>query len=436
MIKILIDLIGAILGAYIVIFFFDAVLSKRECKRRLRAFGYILVAVGNTVLVALFPNSLMQLLTAFMLVFILSLFYETRVSMRFFLSAAASAIIISGEVLLGILLVFIPGIQVSQFQSNTESYALGILTTRLISLLIISIIKVIYKKTKQETDWQTNLLIMFMPIQSIFLCLIVYGYLADIHWLQGVPLGITAVVVSLLLVFIAVFLVTRLRKAMAYKTEYEVAQSRLEMQIKHYHKLHQSQSEIRGIRHEINNNLITISGLLKEGKVEEVIDRIDGIYNGVERSSEVVDSGFPPIDAVISAKIERARESGIHISHNIMFEGTVFVEQFDLAAVIASALDNAVEGILCSFGVVKTIVLRVASMDDYIVVIVENSTTGPINSDFQTTKQDKVNHGFGLAYMNSIASKYDGEVKPNFDAERMKFTLRVLMKNREKCEPE
>jgi len=327
-------------------------------------------------------------------------------------------------------MVQIMGIQVEQVQDSTLVYALGLLISQLVPLLIVCIIRIFFKRKKQEISRQSNLLIAFFPLQAIFLCLIVYGPIAGINALHSAAMGIIAVVVSLLLVFIAIIMINRQQITVAYKKQLEVAHSRLEMQTEHDHKLYQAQREFSSIRHEISNNLIAISGLLKDNMVDKAFERIQSIFEGVVKESEIPNTGFPPIDAVLSAKINRATELGIKIAYKVLIVGKLIVDYFDIAIIVASALDNAIEGVDRSEVSDKLISLNVADVSDYIVVQVENYTSGPIDKDFRTAKPDKSSHGFGLAHMKSVAKKYDGVVEPGYNPASGKFTLRVLLRNK------
>ena len=97
--------------------------------------------------------------------------------------------------------------------------------------------------------------------------------------------------------------------------------------------------------------------------------------------------------------------------------------------IVATALDNAIEGIARSHDVEKKITLIVASKDNFIDVLVENFAAGPIDADFRTTKPDKANHGFGLAHIRAVVKKHAGVVEPSYDSENGKFTLRAILRN-------
>ena len=201
------------------------------------------------------------------------------------------------------------------------------------------------------------------------------------------------------------------------------------MQVEHYQNLYSAQREIRTIRHNISDNLVAISALLTAGQIDEAIERITGIYSDAEKITYIVDTGHPPIDAVIQEKLIKSENSNIHIEYKIIFDTIVLVDQFDIAILIANALDNAIEGVLRSDNNNRQITLDIAGTSDYISILVENHASGPIFDDFRTSKAEKANHGFGLEYMRAIAKKYDGDIHPEYSKETQLFRLEILLRN-------
>ena len=235
------------------------------------------------------------------------------------------------------------------------------------------------------------------------------------------------------MVFVAMLMLGSQRRTLFHNREYALAQYRLRTQIEHYGKLYESQHEVRSIRHELGNNLIAISGMLEKGLTGEAIDRIRSIRADVGRTAIIVDTGLPSVDAVISAKMGTSAAHGIIIQYKVIIENGLHMDQFDLAAVVANALDNAIEGILRSETCVEAyrrILLHISSVSEYISILVENHVSAPVNKNFETTKPDKQNHGFGLAQIRSIAKKYSGDVQPEYDPSICRFSLNVLLKNR------
>ena len=428
--KFLIDVLGTALEIFVALIFYETVWVIKKIKLRRFIFMILIIAMVDVALSILLQNNYMLTIISIAVMFILSFFFVSNLTSKILLSFGVTAIMFAGEMLISIIVVQMLSIPIEQLQGNLQSYMLGVLVSKLFALFLIYMFRIFFKSTKHDADIQFNMLLAFMPMQSIILCFIVYGYSVISDTLKKSPLGISAIIVSISLVFIMMHVLNNQRKALAYKKEYDLAQLRLEMQIEHYQNLYQSQHNIRAIRHEISDSLVAISGMLKHGQVQEAIDRIDRIHNDVKKTTDVVDTGFPPVDAVIKAKLAKSAEHGIEISYKVLIDVILVVDHFDIAMLISNALDNAIEGTLRSKDPARVIVLDIASASDYISILVENYTSGPIYEDFRTLKPDKNNHGFGIAQMKAITLKYNGDFHPNYDHATGKFSLKILLKNK------
>jgi len=429
--KVLVDLVGTALEILVVMVFYQTLWVPKRIKRYLFSLGLLLVAILVIVLTLFLKNTVVLPLISIPIMFCLSLFYVSSITSKVLFSFIIVAVLFSVEQLFGVFFVSVLKIPIEQVQNDALTYMVGVLSSKLFSLFIVYILRIIIKGNKQEADSRFNLLMAFMPIQSIVLCFIIYNYSISTNPHQAANLGIASVVISLALVFVIMFILNDHRKAFLYKKDFELAQLRQEAQMEHYHKLYQSQRELKNIRHDISNDLIAISGMLTDGSVQEAIRRISEINSNVLKTADIVDTGLPAIDAIINAKISRANESDITIVYKVLVDDKLNINQFDLAAVLANALDNAIEGSLRGQVEGKNIWLNVASVSDYISVVVENFTSGLIYDDFRTSKADEKNHGFGIPQMRAIAQKYNGNVQMSFDQQTGKFLINILLKNQE-----
>jgi len=425
----LIDTLGILLEIFVAIVFFETFWDMKKLNRYLFAFGILAAAIILIIATTFLQNTFLLPVITIAFTLALSYCFNSNITYKLLLSFVIIAIMFAAEQLIAVFFVNVARTPLAQVQSNPLSYMVGVLVSKLIALFLVYIIRIFMRNRKQHADKKFNMLMAFMPIQSIILCFIVYGYSLSADAQQSPTLGIASVVISLLLVFFMMVVLNNQHKAFAYKNEYEKSQVRLKMQIEHYHKLYQAHNEVRSIRHNVSNKLIAISGLLANSMVQEAMDRIGGIVADVEKTPDCVYTGHPSVDAVLDAKISKAHECGIDVAYKAILDGDLCVDHFDLAVIIANALDNAIEGIERSEGVNKSISLSIASASDYISIFLENSASAPMEEGFKTSKPDKPNHGFGLPQMRDIAQKYNGYIRPIYDPEMGKFTLNILLMN-------
>lgn len=425
---ILIDLLGATLGTTAVLVFFGTLWQIKKTNQLVLIGGIALTIAVQVVSASIFLNMVVLPAVTALMIFCLSVYFVSRIRVKILFSITAFATFLIVEMFTGMIFINVFGVTVEQIQENSLLYFLGILIMRLFVLLLVLLFRTISKGHSKDANNQFNWIITLMPAQSVIICSIVYFYSISVGEVLLSPLWITLILMSLSLIFVTMFIVKNLQKSIAYKQDYETAKIRLDTQLEHYEKLYQAQFEIRKIRHDISDNLLAISGMMESGHTKEALERINKITSDAGKTTSIVDTGNPAVDAVVNAKIEKAKKSGISIEDNIMLEKDIKIDSFDFAGLLANALDNAIEGILRSSDVEKVIYLNIESKSALISVIVENFTSGPVHADFRTSKQDEVNHGFGITQMRSIAEKHGGDIHPMYESETGKFTLNVLLK--------
>lgn len=429
--KILIDIVGAGFGTFVAMTFYETFWPLKEIRKLPFNSGIIALIVINVITSVLLQNTVILIILTTILFFLLSFYYESKVTYKILLSLVMCGLMLMSEVLLSVVFMYILVIPIEQVQDTLLMYMVGVFTSKLVSLLLVYIIRAFIGRNKQETGGKFNLLMALLPIQSIILCVIVHGFSTYRNTMGYATLGIIAVSISLLLVFITMIILKNQLKALAFKKKYELSQIQLAMQIEHYQQLYKAMDEVKKIRHNIRDDLIAITGMLEKGMVQESQEFISTRYDYIHKTANIVDTNLPSVDAVISAKITKAADYNIEISYKSHIETALVIDQFDIASLIAAALDNAIEGVMRSNSTTdKNISLSLSNTQGYILIFVENYTAGPINKDFRTTKTDSENHGFGLLHMRTVAHKYDGDVSPQYDPDTGIFTLRILLKNK------
>jgi len=427
--KYLIDVLGTVLGVSAAMVLYGTFWNKKSLKSYRYYGGIILLAAVGAMITVLFQNTVILSVATLLTMFILSFFFLSGLTSKILFTFIISAILFVTEQIIGIIILFVVRIPIELVQINITLYMVGVISSKLFALFTVLIFRTIMKGNKGEGNNQFNIIMAVMPIQSIIICFVVSVYSITEGITETIPLGVIAILVSLFLVFLVMILLKNQQKAFQYKNEYDLSQQRLKMQIKHYQKLYSTQYDIRLIRHNISDKLVAISGLLSKNMISEAIERINGIDNEVKKTAEIVNTGLPPIDAVIYAKTSKALNAGIDIDHKILVDNELLVDQFDVAILIANALDNAIEGILRSSDIERVIRLDLISVSDYLSILVENKATGLIYNDLRTSKSEKINHGFGIEHMREIARKYNGDINPKYNPETKLFTLDILLKN-------
>lgn len=117
----------------------------------------------------------------------------------------------------------------------------------------------------------------------------------------------------------------------------------------------------------------------------------------------------------------------ISVGYNIMCSLDNCMEDDDLVSLLGNVLDNAMEA--CEHVQRrKEIYLEVKKARSYLLLTVKNTISKPVlnnNPELKSTKEDKINHGFGIKNVKKIVEKYNGFV--TYDEKDDKFICKTML---------
>lgn len=173
---------------------------------------------------------------------------------------------------------------------------------------------------------------------------------------------------------------------------------------------------------EIKKALKAVSGMLENNDIDqakETLIQLSDHFESVRMHPICADS---LMNAILQSKREYANTLGIDVHYHVMTE---YANKFDtdLSAVLFNLLDNGIEA--CSQCNDSSLSLSISDHMGYLHIKMVNSKQEKKFTG-ETTKEDKVHHGYGLSIITDIANKHDGSVQwiDNGDT----FTSLVMLK--------
>lgn len=140
-------------------------------------------------------------------------------------------------------------------------------------------------------------------------------------------------------------------------------------------------------------------------------------------------TGNHALDILLTQKASDILEHKINFT--CVADGTHlnFISVLDVLSIFGNALDNAIENVkTIDLEDKRLIKLAVFAQNQLLFIKLDNyyiNELNIVNGNFITTKQDKMNHGFGLKSIISIVEKYGGSVK--ISTENHWFSLMILL---------
>ncbi len=140
--------------------------------------------------------------------------------------------------------------------------------------------------------------------------------------------------------------------------------------------------------------------------------QIDSIIEEISNMSANIDTGNLVLDTILTSKNIYCIEQKIIFS--CLADGKLlnFMEVSDICSIFGNAFDNAIEYVMKESRLEKRLInLRVMEKQQFVIIRFENyceQQPSFVDGLPETTKQDKINHGYGLKSIKFTAEKYGG----------------------------
>lgn len=189
--------------------------------------------------------------------------------------------------------------------------------------------------------------------------------------------------------------------------------------------------KLKAERHDFNNHLGVIYGLLQNGDADKAMDYGAQLIRTAEKYRNIADIPYTMLRAMLNYKLSGAREEEIKLRLNINVPGGLPLSEFDMTVILGNLLDNAVEACKNVDEDKRYISLVITYKPDYLVIQIENPMGGSPalkNGVYQTTNPDFHNHGFGLSNIAYLVSRHNGLMKIEPDNSVFRVNIALLVK--------
>lgn len=184
-----------------------------------------------------------------------------------------------------------------------------------------------------------------------------------------------------------------------------------EMQIKNQKAINDIYLELRGLKHDFNSHLYTLSGFIKNGegeKAEEYIESLTGTINELESYH----SGNKTLDALLGSKGILAKKDGIRLETELNVPDQLNIKDDHLVTIVGNLLDNSIEACRKIADIRKRVVkIKILLKGKDLVILFQNplpAENTAVKGNWKTTKSDKSAHGFGLKNIDRMVAQYGG----------------------------
>lgn len=281
-----------------------------------------------------------------------------------------------------------------------------------ITYLAIGFLKENYNWIKQLSFYPISILVI-INLLIVFMAFVFYSHVyvntrSEMIYIMG--MGVAAIVVSSVIAWIIKKMIDQQKKEFVLQIkekEYENQQIYLE----HIQEVIQT---LRAQRHDFNNYVSTIYGLIHLEKIEEAKKYILNLSKDEVDLNEVVNVYHPVVGAVLNMKKEKAARNKIDFIVDVDLPSKLPFDFVDLSTILGNLLDNAIEACEKVSDIHTKIDIKMYIKNMHMIIKIENSKSDKIylrNNEevgYVTTKSDKENHGIGLKNVSKAVNKYKG----------------------------
>ena len=406
MVQTILAVIGTVFDVFTTMLFYKTCLGNKNIRVNKVLFYVIFVlAFGIGMALSQFGYAgLFYSIMSFAIFFGLTLLYKSKWIIRVF-SALSNIVfgMISELISYGIII----STMKNTSEENLQYYSL--LLSKLIIFVITVIVTLIIKKNTQIVKFKDYLCFIITPLISIA-TIITISFEFD----TGEPsatIGICFAATGLMIINIIVYY---LLENIIEATEIREKQARMEQQFafqeQKYEQASQSFRSISSVIHDTNKHLVYLNECVERREFDEAKRYIGTAIEHIDKSYKRINTGFLPIDALVSNSLNISEANNITFKSDIKIEKErICIERYDLCVALGNLLDNAVEACKkVSNPDDRIISVSIVTGDNSMVIHIENSAERMTGADFKTDKKDKLLHGYGISNVTAISEKYGG----------------------------
>lgn len=216
-------------------------------------------------------------------------------------------------------------------------------------------------------------------------------------------------------------------QTLGLERENETVRLLLTQSSKQYQIAKQNMEQVNIKCHDLRHQIRLFRGA---GRIDESV--LKEMEQAVDAYDSTVKTGNSALDVLLTEKSQICRSKQIGFTCMADGKGLAYMEPADLYALFGNALENAIEATeQLTDPAQKQIVLTVRPVEGFCSVHLQNYTKEPLrleNGLPVTSKQDRLNHGFGTRSMQLLVEKYGGEL--TFQQEADVVNIYMLLPSR------
>lgn len=316
-----------------------------------------------------------------------------------------------------------------------EKYAMvqpvGSFISKIFFLIVIIALKKVFTDDEiKELPAKYSIMLVLIPTGSIYIMnnIFMLGFTVNNNHTRFN----SAITVIILLGMNALifYIYMKLADDLRLRRMTSVYEQQLELCERHQQEREISTLQLRDVKHNMKNNLVSILAYAENREYEKIIGFVSEIMDeGGMAIAAVSNSGNIVIDSLIGYWYVTAQKKGIDFIVDICVPMMMPFKGADICLILGNLLENAVEAAQKADRK-RYIKIKMKYDKNNLLLFVVNSYKGKLikakDNRLKSTKTDAGNHGVGLSSVYRAAAKYHGAVVIE-DSVPEQFKIRVVL---------
>ncbi len=213
---------------------------------------------------------------------------------------------------------------------------------------------------------------------------------------------------------LSTYLISKVAQKSRKEMQYQLELNQLEMEHKYYEDMSDIVNNLRSLRHDMNNHIGIMLGLVDTKQYDDLKEYLTDIYADASHANDYIFLDDKALTILLNTKIGKA--TNLNIDMNVVVDvPSLPFNTKDMSIIIGNMLDNAIEaasqvenGPYITFAIHKF-------DNQYMICCQNNFVSKPKeqNGKFITSKKDAASHGMGISNIKTAVERYNGSVTIN-----------------------
>lgn len=320
------------------------------------------------------------------------------------------------------------GYDIFSLEGFATQYVIAIIETVLLIWPLGQKMNYLLRKLNSRKIWLT---ILGFPIISLMLA--IFTTPKHYHTLYTGKVFLSFIIVTIANILITVYAYVfsyNIAKTLLSRAELEEKNRFLEMQSSSYKRLQDYMEQTKKLRHDFKHSVHAMSTMAKNEEYDSLKDYINNYEKELSTYTTIIFCKNSALNAVFQYYYQLAKDKNIEVNWSLDFPDPLNFLEIDLCSLLGNIMENAIAG--CETVPESerffSISVEVANTN-YLYIVSTNSFDGKIRkkgNKFLTTKRS--GNGIGISSMESIAQKYEGNLKIFTD--KNEFNVDVILKTK------